>query len=417
MFPWESRRRRRSGGPGLLPPVVAAVESLESRQLMAYSPLGASLPKLTISGYASPAASWSGPLTVTVNIANVGASTYLEPLALAPGTTSTSDAPASTVAVFAATNPRFKGAVAVGTVSIPALGQNSFQQVTSTITLPARPAGFPADGGRIYLALEADANNNVFQLASGHAISKPIPVSIEAPLPEVVTVGFDAPPVMQPGDTIQPNIRITNIGPGDTATQGTLQVALVASTTKTFTSGSSIVYLYNYTDPNTGAAVNLPGISSIATKGRELGDANQSPPDNVATISLPPVTLPTSPRTYYLGIVIDPNHNLKQLSGVSSAASVTYLGLVRKVGPPIAHLPAAHVLTNGGTSLIPVFPYPLNGVPVGGPVGGTFPVAGSTTPIVSQPFPPAVPVAPASTTTTTTTTGSGGGIILRKAPV
>lgn len=362
---------------------------------MAYSPLGASLPQLTISGYASPAASWSGPITVTVNIANIGAETYDEPLSTAPGATGSADAPASTVAVFAATNAKFRGAVEVGTVAIPALAQNSFQQITSTITLPAQPAGFPGDGGKIYLALEADANNNVYQLVSGHAISKPIPVEIEAPLPELDVVGFDVPPVMQPGDTIQANVRITNIGPADTSPQGVVQVALVASTTKTFTSGSSIVSLVNLANPNTGAAVNIPGITSIATKGHLLGDANQTPPNNVITISFPDATLPTSPKKYYLGVVVDPNKTLKQLSGVSQSGSkVTYLSLVQSVGPPIKNLPPAGVLVNGGSSLTPTFPIPFNGVPVGGPVGGTFPAAGSTTPIVTQPFPPAVPVAP-----------------------
>lgn len=378
---------------------------------MAYSILGTSLPQLSISGYASPAASWGGPLTVTVNLANVGASTILEPLALAPGSVSSADAPASVVGVFAARNPQFKGAVRVGSIAVPVARQNSFQQITETITLPNQPAGFPGDGGRIYLALEGDANNNVFQTSAGHSISKPIPVAIEAPLPELRTVGLDLPPVMQPGDTVQPNIRITNIGPGDTGPQGTVQVALVASTTRNFTSGSSIVSLVNVS--SNGTAVNFPGISSIATRGNVLGDVNQTPPLNVATISFPVVTLPTSPRTYYLGVVIDPNHHLKQLSTVpQTARTVIPLELVRSVGPPIRHLPPAHVLVNGGVALVPTFPIPFNNVPVGGPVGGIFPTAASGIPINSQPFPPAVPVAPFSAPVTPPTTIPPGGPIL-----
>ena len=84
MFPWESRRTRRRGGRDRRRPDLAAVESLEGRQLMAYSPLGASLPQLTISGYASPAAAWGGPLTVTVNIANIGPAPILEQRAARP---------------------------------------------------------------------------------------------------------------------------------------------------------------------------------------------------------------------------------------------------------------------------------------------------------------------------------------------
>jgi len=406
VFPWESRRVRRSGRDRRRPD-FAALESLEGRQLMAFSVLGTSLPQLTISGYASPAASWGGPITVTVNVSNIGASTILEPLALAPGSISSADAPASVVGVFAARNPQFKGAVRVGSISVPAVPQNSFQQITEPITLPTRPAGFPGDGGRIYLALEGDANNNVFQTSSGHSISKPIPVAIEAPLPELRAVGLDLPPVIQPGDTVQPNIRITNIGPGDTGPQGTVQVALVASTSRNFTSGSSIVYLDNLVA--NGTAINIPGISAIATRGNVLGDVNQTPPINVATISLPPVTLPTSPRTYYLGVVIDPNHQLKQLSTVpQTARNVIPLELVRAVGPPIRHLPPAHVLVNGGAALVPTFPIPFNGVPVGGPVGGVFPTVASGIPINSVPFPPSVPIAPLPPPTPPVTTPGGG---------
>ena len=406
MFPWESRRARRSGRDRRRPD-FAALERLEARQLLAYSSLGTSLPQITVSGYASPAASWSGPLTVTADVSNIGASTILEPLALAPGSTSSADAAASVIGVFAATNPHFKGAVRVGSISVPPLTQNSFQQITDTITLPARPAGFPADGGTIYLALEGDANNNVFQTVPGHSISAPIPVAIEAPLPELLTVGLDLPPVMQPGDTVQPNIRITNIGPGDTAPQGIVQVALVASTTPNFTSGSSIVYLDSLVANN--VAINIPGITSVATQGNLLGDANQTPPINVATISLPPVTLPASPKVYYLGVVIDPGNHLKQLSTVpQTGATVRPLDLARIVGPPIKNLPPAHVLVNGGVALVPTFPTPFNNVPVGGPVGGTFPAAGTTTPIVTQPFPPAVPVAPLLVPTTPVTTPGGG---------
>ncbi|MCA1685713.1 MAG: hypothetical protein LC745_06940 [Planctomycetia bacterium] len=361
------------------------MECLEERQLLAYSPLGTSLPQFAITGFASPAASWGGPLTVTVDISNVGSSTILEPLALAPGSVSSADAAASVVGVFASNNPQFRGAVEVGTVDVPALAQNSFQRLTQTITLPNRPTGFPGDGGRIYIAFETNATNTVFQANTTHNVSKPVRVAIEAPLPELRTVGLDLPPVMQPGDTVQPNIRITNIGTADTNLQGPVQVALVASTTRSFTSGSSIVGLYTVD--------NVPSISQTSTRGLALGDANQTPPANVVTVTGSIVTLPATPRTYYLGVVIDPSNQLKELSKVpASTRNQTRFELIRRVGPPIRNLPPAGVLVNGGPTLVPAFPNPFNNQPVGGPVGGSFPAAGSGTVINTQPFPPLVPI-------------------------
>src|SRR5262249_19235284 len=102
---------------------------------MAYSPLLSSLPDLTVPRFASPAASRGGPLTVTVNVSTLGASTIIEPLALAPGSTSAADAPPSTVTVYATLNPHTnRGAIPVGTVNIPTVPQNTTIQITQQIT-------------------------------------------------------------------------------------------------------------------------------------------------------------------------------------------------------------------------------------------------------------------------------------------
>ena len=104
------------------------------------------------------------------------------------------------------------------------------------------------------------------------------PRSRSKPLPELSVVGLDMPPVMQPGDTIQPNIRIANFGPGSTASQGTLQVALIASTTPTFNSGSSLVATYT--------VANIPGQTPARTSATAVfGDANLDPAVNVVTIA------------------------------------------------------------------------------------------------------------------------------------
>ena len=130
-------------------PVLGAVEGLEARPLLAYSPLGFSLPNLTIQGAASTAAAWGGQVTITATVDNLGSSTLDEPLALDPNVGSSADAAATTAAVYASKFPNsLKGAVLVGELSIPAVSENDFVQTTQTITLPSQPLGFPWPGGQ-----------------------------------------------------------------------------------------------------------------------------------------------------------------------------------------------------------------------------------------------------------------------------
>ena len=108
MLPWESRQarllkraRRRTD--------LAAWSNWKTRALLAFSTLGFSLPDLTITGEAGPRAAWGGTLDVSAYLQNIGASTITEPLSQLPtthgptpgspyGSTSTADAPDSTVA-------------------------------------------------------------------------------------------------------------------------------------------------------------------------------------------------------------------------------------------------------------------------------------------------------------------------------
>ncbi|GAC1474061.1 MAG: hypothetical protein NVSMB9_23750 [Isosphaeraceae bacterium] len=378
MFSRESRRTRRSGRDqgrrGF-----AAVEFLEVRELLAYSPLGFSLPDLTITGFASTAASWRGPLTVTLDIHNLGSSTIIEPLALTPGSTSSADAPPSIVRVYAVRNPRsLQGAVLVGNVAVPAVQQNSEVQITSTFTLPPQPRGFPGNGGSVYLVFQVNSTGGVFESDTTNNVSPPVRLRIEAPLPELAVVALDVPPVMQPGDTIQPNIRVGNFGPADTMRQGPVEVALVASTTPKFNKGSSIVALYR--------VPNIPGVSQVSTKVPVFSNANLNPQKNIVTIAGSPVTLPRGPARYYLGVVIDPSNKLKQLAKVPNFSRPTNsFSLARVVGPPIPGLAPAQVLTAGGLTNVPDFPFPFGNFPI----GGSLPVGGASTTTFPAPFPPA----------------------------
>jgi hypothetical protein len=385
VFPWESRQTSRSRRDRRRPDVgVGALESLERRELLAFSPIGFSLPDLTVSGFASPAASWGGPLTVTVNVSNLGTSTIIEPNALAPGSTSTADAPASVVDVYALRKPHSAKSTAVllGTVDVPALAQNTVTQITSTITLPPQPFKFPGDGGKVFVVFVANGTGTVLDTDKTNDASAPVPLLIEAPLPELAVVGLDVPPVMQPGDTIQPNIRIANFGPADTLPQGPVQVALVASTTPTFNLGSSIIAVY--TIPN------IPGASQVASQGQVFGDANLNPALNVVTIAGNPVTLPVSPSVYFIGVVVDPNNQIKQLQKVPQfTRPKNPFSLSHVVGPPIANLPPAGVLVAGGIDNVPLFPLPFNGLTIGALPNAT---------VTPAPFPPTTISASATTT-------------------
>src|SRR5262249_14279331 len=236
-----------------------------------------------------------------------------------------------------------RGAVTVGTFQAPAIPQNNLEQITESFTLPARPRRFPARAGQtFYVRLVANSNNRLVEADTTNNTSSPIPVTLASQaLPQLQAVDLKVPPVMQPGDTIAPTISVANLG---TAASGPVQVALVASTTKNFTVGSSIVALYNI--------ANIPSASQTPTGGNAASAGqNLVPPGNVVTFTGPPVTLPTSPAQYFLGIVVDPFGKVKQLNGVHGS-----LSLIQTVGPPIPNLPPAGVVSTASTNLFPLPP-------------------------------------------------------------
>ncbi len=377
MLPWETlrarddrRARRRKDLTGL--------EQLEGRQLLSYSSLGYSLPDLKISGLAGPVASWGGSYQVTVVLQNTGASTIIEPLSLVPASEvavgpdgslvppyyvpSSADAAASQVGIYLAPRPHsLAGAIEIGTATAPAIPQNDIERFDVSLTLPQQPAGFRASGV-YYIRLESSFTNNV---------SAPIPVRfISQALPQLQATALDLPDALQPGDTVAPTFQITNLGTANTATQGPVQVALVASVTPDFNLGSSIVGLYTL-------PAGIPGQSSapVANSARhharlyesKIYNNNVTPLQNVETYTGAAVTLPTSPSTYYLGVVIDPYNTLTQLS-----LPANRLELIRTVGPATSGLPPAGVVSTP-LSPVPQFPNPPDGVPIGNVNPATYP--------------------------------------------
>lgn len=377
VLPWETLRARDIRRARRLTDRIA-LEPLEERQLLSYSSLGSSLPDLRISGSAGSVASWGSTYQVSAILQNIGASTIVEPLSQTPpgqivvgpdgnpvppfAVPSTANAGASAIAVLLSPRPHsLAGAIQIGSISAPALAQNSVEQVSTSITLPTRPAGFRASGV-YYIVFKANATNTLTESSYANNLSAPIPVRfLNQALPELRATALSVPPVMQPGDTIAPTFQITNLGTASTAAQGPVQVALVASVSPDFNLGSSIVALYTL-------PAGIPGSSDTPVQNfvrhhRRLSGLNAivdnvTPGNNVVTYTGSAVTLPTSPSTYYLGIVVDPYNTLNQLSLPSNR-----LEQIQVVGPPIPGLPAAGVVSS--SALTQQFPTPPDGQTIG----------------------------------------------------
>jgi hypothetical protein len=335
-YPRQERRARRQTG-------LTVVEQLEERTLLSFSNLGYSLPDLTISGEAGPRAAWGGTLDVSVSLQNIGASSTTEPMSqaaptdtLAPNSpyssVSQADAPDSTVEVFLTPTPRnFAGVIKLGSFAAPPLNQNNLEQLTESFTLPARPSGFAGPGGKFYVWFLANSQNQLNEVTHVNNLSKPVAVQVASqPLPELRAIGLAVPATMQPGDTIDPVAVVENLG---TADSGPVTVALVESVNKEFTLGSTIVA--EETVPNIAA------VSETPTKGNYKKFARQlvTPPNNVVSIDFGLQTLSTTPNKFYLGVVVDPDGLVKQLSLPKNPFQVIHV-----VGPPIKGFPAAEFI-------------------------------------------------------------------------
>jgi hypothetical protein len=332
--------RRRTG--------LAAPERLESRDLMAASALGFSLPDLSIEGSVGTRAAWGGTLGVIATVINTGTSTITNPIAQAPGSPTTADAPSSTVAVVITPHHALRHGITIGTFQAPPVSQNSLEQIADAFTLPPRPGGFQA--GKFFVHLIVNANGSVLESNRHNDTTAPMKVLV-APvaLPELRATDLEVPATMQPGDTIEPTITITNFG---TANSGQpIQVALVASTTPNFTVGSSIVALYSL-------QTNIPPASAVPPGGLiSAFSQTVSPLNDTFTFTGPAVTLPTSPATYFLGVVVDPFGKIPQLSLPANP-----LAQIHTVGPPVNGLPPAGVVSTSNSN---PFPFPASGTFIG----------------------------------------------------
>jgi hypothetical protein len=332
-------------------------ERLENRTVLSYSPIG-SLPDLTGVASVPPVAAYGGEITVQVDVSNIGASSLVEPLALVPGATSSADAPASQIGVYLSRNARrfdptrsFK----LGEIDVSSIRQNSTLNITSTLLMPAtRPTGLPGNGGRVFVWFRLDEGREVREIdRTNNVIRGGQPVQLAAALPELAVVAFEAPPVLSPGDVIDPSFKIANFGTVDTSPQGTLLVQLVASTDPFFGPTDIVLASYNIT--------NVPPLANAPARGTTvLGDVTLDNPTNVITVGGQLATLPSEPGSYFIGLIVDPLNTIRQISEITDGPNAALEGL-RVVGPPIHGLEPA---STTGTAAPPlnVFPTPAFGL-------------------------------------------------------
>ena len=349
MEPHEVRRTRRAGRarPGL--------EGLESRELLSYSPLGFSLPDLTVTGVTAPVAAYQQTLTVSLDVRNLGASSIVEPLFLAQGAPSSADAPPSEVTVYLSRSPHRGRAplVPIGTIQVPTVPQNSLVTVTETLSMPARVRRLPGNGGTAYAFFRIDQGETIIEHDRRNNFTRQgVPIQIAAPLPDLYGVALDVPPVMQPGDTISPTIRVANFGTTNTDQQSSFQVDLVASTDENFGPGDTVLQSFTVTS--------LPPLANVPMRRTVLGDVNINEPVNIITLhSATPVTLPETPGQYFIGVVVDPQNVIREISEIGRGPNPR-IEPIRPVGPPSQFLPPAGILSDPAP-LSNVFPIPAFG--------------------------------------------------------
>lgn len=332
-------------------PLAGAVEALESRALLAWSPLGFSLPDLTVQGTAAPVSSYGGPLAVTVEVSNLGASTIPEPFNQTPGAISSADAGPSQVGVFISRSPHLNArAIKIGTIDVPALSQNSVATITETLMMPERTRGLPPNGGSIHVFFRADDGRQVVeQDETNNFGGRGVPVRMALGLPDLFAINLDVPPNLQPGDAILPTVLLANYGTRNPSDQGTFEVDLVLSTDEHFGPGDTILHRFTVGD--------VPPLAEVPMRHTVLGDVNIDTTANI--ISLIPddvLTLPDAPSSYFLGVVVDPTNQIVELSEIGRPQS-SDLDPIRRVGPPIPGMPSGGVISPPATNLFPTPPF------------------------------------------------------------
>ena len=368
---------------------VSLLETLEARSLLTYTPLGYPLPDLVVQGGTSPEAAYGGAITVTADVSNLSHSAMIEPLSLAPGSVSAADAPATTVGVYL--SPRsgagwVRNAYKLGDIQVPALPQNRTYNLQASFAMPAaQPQGFPVEGGQLFVWFRANDSSSANEIDTTNNVSRAAQaVGLYSHRPQLSLLTAIYPPGLSPGASLAPQFQIGNYGTASPATS--VVVELVASRDRHF--GKSDLALATYT------FANVPPISGVSSFGQSyIQDVNLDVPGNVVTASSKVVTLPRWKAPYYIGYVIDPGHQIPQISDLSQPRSNLLQG-IQAVGRPIHGMPALNQV------------FSTNQLP------GQFPEAAFgkiTSPFIStvrSTWPAATPASTSSVSSTTNSTAS-----------
>ena len=333
--------RRKNASPRPRRGGFTTVEALERRELLAWSGLYQSLPDLTIQGYAAPVAAYGGQITVNAVIDNLGANTFPS-YNQSQTAVSTADAPPSQVTVYLGRSPHWPTRVIeLGSFETPAIPQKTIVQVEQTLDVPERMQRFlPPSGGTAYLFFRVDLPEG-YPLPdfdpTNNVQRKGVPVQIAPNLPDLYAISLEVPGTMQAGDAIQPTIKLANYGTANPADQGPFDVLLVASTDKNFGPGDRILERFTVRS--------VPSLADVPIQGQPiLGDVNINDPVNIISLtSTSPITLPDRPELYNLGVIVDPDNQIREINEVGRPPS-SQLNPIKRVGPRQHGLTPARVV-------------------------------------------------------------------------
>ncbi|QDV33516.1 hypothetical protein [Tautonia plasticadhaerens] len=361
-------------------PAPITPEALEGRHLLAYTPLGFSIPDLAIlNAYTGPVAAYGGEIAVTVDVSNLGQSSIPEPLAQFPGQASAADAGPSEIEVYYTNQAHspFGDRILLGTISVPAVPQNRLVQVTGVVSLPEEPpAGYPGVGSNGFITLELDPDRDVRDLDRTNNVFRPAASFLLVPdLPDLQAIALGLPPVLNPGDTIVPQVKVANYGAAPTIDQAPVVVQVVASLDEAFGPGDIVL--------GTFTVGNILPLSFAPTERFVPGDQTLLDRPNVAVLdAMQPVTLPETGAPYFVGVVVDPQDEIREISELDRGPDPT-LELARLVDDSGLGLPPAGVIGPAAEADRP-FPYPPFDTPTGTSEG---PVDPGTPPSPGEPVP------------------------------
>ena len=332
-----------------------------------FSPLGFSLPDLTITGQAGPRAAWGGTLVVSAILQNIGASTITEPLSQLPttqartpgspyGSTSTADVTGHDGGVLMS-EEREVGEGRGQDWNDRGSADFAEQRGTARRLVHACrrvPRDFREAAARSIVWFVADSSNNVLEVTKANNISKPVAVRVTSqPLPELRAVALALAVETVAGRHGRPDDPDRELGHGQSRT-------CKGRSRSTWWRRSRRASRWGARSSRRTRSTRIPGSFSSTDLG-QLQDVWQrliiNEPQNVVTISGAAVTLPVSPAKYFVGVVIDPNGTINQLS-----LPTNNFEQIRVVGPKTKFLPPAGVVSSANTGQ---FPNPPSGQLIG----------------------------------------------------